>query len=208
MRKALGVHTGLFRSDNQECRVATGRWWAPHLGHHLENPRHLDADHHVPLRNAHLSGGWAWDEERKEKYANYLGDPDHLIAISSRHNRSKGARGPEEWAPPYNSLWCDYATDWTSIKAKWDLTMATAEAETVTAMLTTCETRVSIVRGIGSGVQLPPPKPRGSVYENCEVTAAAGEERSRVADGGSPRRWSQMLEIEVGIGSCASSEGE
>ena len=43
--------------DDRECRVATGRWWAPHLGHHPENPAHLDVDHHVPLRNAHVSGG-------------------------------------------------------------------------------------------------------------------------------------------------------
>ena len=76
-----------YESDRQ-CRVATGRWWAPHLRHHLENPRHLDLDHHVPLKNAHLSGGWAWDEERKEEYANYLGAENHLIAISARHNRS------------------------------------------------------------------------------------------------------------------------
>ena len=86
--------------DDRECRVEWGRWWAPHLGHHLENPGHIDVEHHVPLNNAHLSGGWAWDSERKEQHANYLEDPAHLVAISARHNRSKGARGPEEWAPP------------------------------------------------------------------------------------------------------------
>ena len=112
----------IFETD-RECRVATGRWWAPHLGHHLENPSHIDVDHHVPLKNAHLSGGWRWDAATKEAYANFLEDPDHLVAISSRHNRSKGARGPEEWAPPDNGLWCDYATDWAEIKEQWDLTM-------------------------------------------------------------------------------------
>ena len=30
--------------DDRQCRVATGQWWAPHLGHHLENPGHLDVD--------------------------------------------------------------------------------------------------------------------------------------------------------------------
>ena len=74
--------------------METGQWWAPHLGHHLGNPSHLDVDHHVPLRNAHVSGGWTWTPAEKEEYANYLEDPAHLVAISSRHNRSKGARGP------------------------------------------------------------------------------------------------------------------
>ena len=55
-----------YETDRQ-CRVEWGRWWAPHLHHHLENPRHIDVDHHVPLRNAHLSGGWRWDAERKEE---------------------------------------------------------------------------------------------------------------------------------------------
>ena len=86
--------------DDRQYRVEWGRWWAPHLGHHLVNPGHIELEHHVPLNNAHLSGGWAWDSERKEQHANYLEDPAHLVAISARHNRSKGARGPEEWAPP------------------------------------------------------------------------------------------------------------
>ena len=125
--------------DEQECRVESGLWWAPHSGHHLENPRHIDINHHVPLKNAHLSGGWAWDPERKEQYANFLDDPAHLVAISSRHNRSKGARGPEEWAPPDNDLWCQYATDWAEIKATWGLTMTPVESEIVMDMLGTCE---------------------------------------------------------------------
>ena len=63
----------------KECRVATGRWWAPYLAHHLGNPGHIDVDRHVPLKNAHLSGGWRWDAATKEAYANYLEDPDHLM---------------------------------------------------------------------------------------------------------------------------------
>ena len=59
---------------DRECRVETGPWWAPHLGHHLGNPSHVDVDHHVPLKNAHLSGGWTWDAARKEQYANRLED--------------------------------------------------------------------------------------------------------------------------------------
>ena len=114
---------GVTFETEKECRVATGRWWAPYLAHHLGNPGHIDVDHHVPLKNAHLSGGWKWDPTTKEAYANNLTDPAHLIAISSRHNRSKGARGPEEWKPPDQASWCQYALDWTEIKRSWELTM-------------------------------------------------------------------------------------
>ena len=81
----------------------------------------------VPLKNAHNSGGWAWSPEKREEYANFLGDDDHLIAMASRANRSKGARGPEEWKPPDESYWCQYATDWAEVKERWDLTMTQAE---------------------------------------------------------------------------------
>ena len=96
----------------------------------------------MPLKNAHLSGGWAWDAATKEEYANYLREENHLVAISSQHNRSKGARGPEEWAPPDNALWCDYASDWAEIKERWALKMT--EPEAVVKMLGTCETPVRV----------------------------------------------------------------
>ena len=175
---------------DRECRVATGQWWAPHLGHHLGNPGHIDVDHHVPLKNAHLSGGWAWTPEMKEAYANYLGEENHLVAISSRHNRSKGARGPEEWAPPDNMLWCDYATDWAEIKERWNLTMTPVESEIVMDMLGTCEhppgfeVEIRETMEVRVGVHKPTSEPEGAVYGSCEEAAEAGEQRVQGSQGG------------------------
>ena len=178
--------------DDRECRVETGRWWAPFLAHHLGNPSHLDVDHHVPLKNAHLSGAWAWSPEMKEEYANYLEDPDHLVAISSRHNRSKGARGPEEWAPPDNGIWCDYATDWAAIKEKWELTMTPVESEIVMDMIGTCqnppeyEVEIREAMEVMVGVHKPETTEEqdGSVYGSCDEAEAAGEQRMQGSQGG------------------------
>ena len=176
--------------DDRQCRVATGRWWAPYLGHHLGNPGHIDVDHHVPLKNAHLSGGWQWDADRKQEYANDLTNPAHLIAISARHNRSKGARGPEEWAPPDNSLWCDYATDWAEIKQEWSLTMTPVESEIVMDMLHTCEDppeyEVETLDYLESatGEDKQTAEPEGTVYGSCEDAATAGEDRIQGSHGG------------------------
>ena len=168
---------------DRECRVESGRWWAPHLGHHLGNPGHIDVDHHVPLKNAHLSGGWKWDAATREQYANFLGEENHLVAISARHNRSKGARGPEEWAPPDYSLWCGYALDWTEIKHRWGLTMTPVESAIVMDMLGTCEVppkfEVEMLDLLGSVTRegRPTAEPQETVYGSCEEAAAAGEQR-------------------------------
>ena len=178
-----------FETD-RKCRVETGQWWAPHLGHHLGNPSHIDVDHHVPLKNAHLSGEWLWDADRKEEYANYLGDDAHLVAISSRHNRSKGARGPEEWAPPDNALWCGYATDWTEIKQRWNLTMTPVESAIVMDMLGTCENPPVVkLEATGNGmvvpgVDKPTAEPEPPVYRSCEEAEFAGESRFQGSQGG------------------------
>ena len=179
----------VFETD-RKCRVATGRWWAPYLQHHLGNPRHIDVDHTVPLKNAHLSGAWAWSLEEKEQYANYLDDPAHLVAISARHNRSKGARGPEEWAPPDNTLWCQYALDWTEIKERWGLTMTPVESEIVMDMLGTCEdpreVEVEMLDHLESATEEHKltPEPQVSAYGSCGEADSAGEERVLGSQGG------------------------
>ena len=54
-----------FETD-EKCRVETGRWYGAFDGHDLGNAGHVDVDHMVPLRNAHLSGAWVWSSEKKE----------------------------------------------------------------------------------------------------------------------------------------------
>ena len=51
------------------------------------------------------------------------------IAVTAGANRSKGARSPEEWMPPNEGYWCEYAQDWAEIKARWELTMTEPEPE-------------------------------------------------------------------------------
>ena len=195
-----------YETDRQ-CRVEWGRWWAPYLGHHLENPDTSTSTTHGPLRNAHLSGGWNWDAERKKEYANYLEDPAHLAAISARHNRSKGARGPEEWAPPDNGLWCGYATDWTEIKQRWELTMTPVESEIVMDMLGTCEDppryEVEVVEGMAvvSGED----KAETESEERCTVAARrrlqpgnSESKGARAEAGDSRRRWCRARGTEMG----------
>ena len=80
----------------RKCRVETGRWYGAFTGTYVDVPGDWDVDHLVPLKNAHLSGAWIWPASVKEQYANDLGDSDHLIAVTKRANRSKGAKGPED----------------------------------------------------------------------------------------------------------------
>ena len=67
-----------FESE-RKCRVGTGRWFGAFTGIYVEAPGDLDIDHLVPLKNAHDSGGWDWSSDRRQEYANYLGDTNHLV---------------------------------------------------------------------------------------------------------------------------------
>ena len=138
------------------------------------------------MKNAHKSGGWAWNSARKEEYANYLEDPDHLIAVTRGANRSKWAKGPEEWRAPDQGYWCRYATDWTEVKSEWGLTMTQAETEAVIAMLDTCGEPVEVEVERAQSVPTPQPEPEGDggVYESCDAAKAEGESRVLGSSGG------------------------
>ncbi len=135
----------MFKTERQ-CEVATGRWFGVFTASTVTIPGELDIDHLVPLKQAHDSGGWTWDKERKRQYANSLDDSDHLIAVTASANRSKGSRGPDAWKPANRSYWCEYATDWVRVKNTWGLTVTPGEAAALQEMLATC----------GAGSQLQP----------------------------------------------------
>ena len=133
-----------FETD-RECRVESGWWHGAFTRKRVIDPSELDVAHRVPLRNAHRSGGWAWPAEKKEEYANYLDVNLHLVAVPASVNRSRGAKGPEEWRPPDQTFWCEYALYWSTVKTRWELTMSRDEANSVREMLDTCPGEVRVI---------------------------------------------------------------
>ena len=123
----------------ERCRVRSGSWVGPYTGTPVDDPSRLDVDHMVPLANAHRSGGWRWNKDRKALFANDLGYEGHLIATTAAANRAKGSKGPEDWRPADRGYWCDYALDWTTIKNRWGLTATPRELEGLREMADTCE---------------------------------------------------------------------
>ena len=131
-----------FKTDEQ-CHVQSGQRLGLFAGVIVGETGALDIDYMVPLKTAHVSGGWARSPEKKKAYANDLNDADHLIAVTSSANRSTGAKGPDEWKPPDGTYWCEYARDWIRIKNAWELTLTPAEWDALVEMLRTCPPEVT-----------------------------------------------------------------
>lgn len=121
------------------CIVTEGRWYDPYTGKWFLNASDLDVDHLVPLSHAHAHGGASWSREKKRRYANDMEHPEHLIAVSSRVNRQKGNKGPDQWRPPNRRYWCDYAIYWVSVKTRWGLDVTESELAALHEMVDTCE---------------------------------------------------------------------
>ena len=178
--------TVAYRTD-RKCRVAAGEWLAPYSNTIVTDPGRLDVDHMVPLGNAHDSGAWQWSANQRERYANYLEDPQHLIAVTASANRSKGARGPNQWKPEDRTYWCQYATDWITIKSTWELTVTQTELAGLNQMLSTCDEPPSLwvshgsVPGVHRATSTPEPRPTATAatikYNSCDAAQAAGETR-------------------------------
>ena len=181
-----------YRTD-RKCRVAAGEWLAPYTNTIVTDPGRLDVDHMVPLSNAHDSGAWQWSANQRERYANYLEDPQHLIAVTASANRSKGARGPDQWKPEDRTYWCQYATDWITIKSTWELTVTQQEHTSLVQMLNTCAKHPELMVSRQSQVK-PTPGPTSNpvqqtptsemrTYNSCDAAQAAGETRVQGSKG-------------------------
>jgi len=102
-----------------DLKIIKGTWVCPYSGDTIYDPRKLDIDHLVPLKNAFESGGKRWSKRKKKEYANYLKDENHLVACKASLNRQKGSKGPLEWMPEKNKIW--YVKSWVHIKRLWNL---------------------------------------------------------------------------------------
>ncbi len=106
-----------FASD-RKCRVISGIWICPYTGHIIYNASKIDIDHIVPLSFAYHHGGSRWSREKKRHFAN---DPENLLPVEDRINRSKGRKGLKQWLPPYEKFHREYRRRWERIRKKYGL---------------------------------------------------------------------------------------
>ena len=125
-----------FKTD-KGCRVVSGNWLGKYSGDVFTDASKLDIDHLVPLKEAHESGGFAWDTARRRDYANDLSDPNTLIAVDRGLNRQKGAKDPAEWMPPNKAYQTEYTEAWVTVKRRWGLTADAKEIAALQAILGT-----------------------------------------------------------------------
>jgi len=135
------------------CSLTGGRWYSYYDGAYWTDPADLDIDHMVPLAEAWDSGARNWTAAQREAYANDLGDPRPLVAVTDNVNQSKSDQDPAEWMPSLTSVYCQYITDWVADKTRWGLTVDTTEKASLTSYAAACTNStvtVTIVLGSGS----------------------------------------------------------
>ncbi|WP_425571038.1 HNH endonuclease family protein [Rugosimonospora acidiphila] len=136
-RETVLKRDGTGVATNSACTATSGTWHSPYDGATWTAASDVDIDHVVTLKNAWVSGAWAWTTSKRESFANDLTDPQ-LIAVTDNINESKGDKSPDAWKPPLTSYYCTYARMWVRSKYVWALTVTSAEKTALTSMLGTC----------------------------------------------------------------------
>jgi hypothetical protein len=113
------------------CRIVkdTGKWYSAYDGVEVTNFSGLDVDHMVPLAEAWDSGAKNWDAAKREVYANDMGDPKSLIAVTAATNRSKSDQDPGDWLPAKDI--CTYVKNWVHVKIRWSLSIDEKELKAI-----------------------------------------------------------------------------
>lgn len=129
------------------CVLKGGKWISIYDNVQVIEAGKLDVDHMVPLAEAWDSGASKWTAEERQKYANDLSDPRHLISVTGASNRSKSDRDPAEWMPTNKSYECTYIANWVSIKIRWSLTVDEKELNAIKIISSKCpKTKITLSR--------------------------------------------------------------
>jgi len=120
-------------AEAKRCRVVTGRWVSPFTGLVIQNASDIDIDHVVPLAWSWDRGAGQWHREKREQFAN---DSINLWPVELSLNRSKGAKGPNEWLPPAGQ--CSYVARFYRIVKLYKLEPRPAENEWIRAFMDDC----------------------------------------------------------------------
>ncbi|GGR49712.1 hypothetical protein J2S40_000172 [Nocardioides luteus] len=153
-----------------KCEVTRGEWVSVYDATTVKRAGGLDIDHMVPLKESWESGADAWDDEEREAYANDLGDPRALVAVTAASNRSKSDQDPADWMPDDTSYHCTYVSDWVAVKIRWSLFVDPAEKAALEDVAAGCDNPEITVRLAQSG----PPPGDADPSESPAATPAGG----------------------------------
>jgi hypothetical protein len=120
------------------CLLTGGRWISLYDGLSFTDAADLQIDHVVALAEAWDSGASAWTPARREAYANDLGEPWPLIAVSSASNQGKSDRDPADWLPTAAADECPFLSAWIATKARWNLAVDTRERDALVTEIADC----------------------------------------------------------------------
>lgn len=123
-----------------KCALTGGTWVSAYDGVTGTDPLAFDIDHVVALKEAWDSGAYAWTSTKRRAFANDLGDPRSLRAVSKSSNSSKSDRDPAAWLPTIVAFRCEYLTDWVVVKVRFGLTVDATEKTAIANGLAACPT--------------------------------------------------------------------
>lgn len=115
--------------------MASGDISDPYTGRTLNVPEDIHLDHVVPLREAWRAGADRWSTDKRLAFAN---DPGNLIPTSGSANLSKADKPADQWLPPSQTYWCEYARVYVFTKSAYSLTVTRPEAHALGVALDTC----------------------------------------------------------------------
>ena len=128
-RKEVLIAESVLKPRISSSCAVYGRWYSYYDGKTWTKAADVDIDHVVALAEAWRSGAKSqkWSLSRRQSFANDLGYPWSLQAVTDNVNSAKSDRDPASWLPPRAAAHCAYAVRWTAIKYRWHLTMDRAE---------------------------------------------------------------------------------
>lgn len=120
------------------CWVEAGLWHDKFTDKITEKPSDIEIDHIVPLKEAHQSGAFRWNQERRFEFANDYEKARNLTPVWYSTNRSKGALEPHQWLPPNDATRCEYVDRWIFVKWYWELSVDIKECQFTRQLLQQC----------------------------------------------------------------------
>ena len=123
------------------CKVASGLLHDPYTGLDINFVRGrktsalVQIDHVVALENAWQSGAWKWNRAKRLKFGN---DMLNLLAVQGAANQEKGSASAAYWLPSNKSFRCGYVARQIAVKYKYDLSVTSAEKQSMASVLHGC----------------------------------------------------------------------